>query len=87
MDSPAARERKPTFDPEYIRNISETVYRSRLEQDCAGNVARMIEKDEDSGQMLRNRAGQYDSLTRHYLAALGFEPSAVATRDEPKEGI
>jgi len=77
------RERKPTFDPEYIRDISEAVYRARLEQDCAGNVARMIEKDEDTGQMLRGRAGAYDPLTRVYLKALGFEPSTpTVTSDD-----
>lgn len=69
-----AREPKPTFDPEYIRDISEKVYRIRLEQDCAGNVDRMIAKDEDDGQKLRNRAGQYDPLTRAYLEVLGFKP-------------
>jgi hypothetical protein len=72
------REPKPTFDPEYIRDLSERVYRIRLEQDCAGNVARMLAKDaekdpEDGGKKLRNRAGQYDPLTRVYLDVLGFE--------------
>ena len=57
--------------PEQIRDISEKVYRLRLEQDCAGNVACMIEKDGDGGKKLRNRAGAYDPLTRCYLAALG----------------
>jgi hypothetical protein len=78
----AERERKPTFDPEYIRDISEAVYRSRLEQDCAGNVARMIEKDDDGGVKLRNRAGQYDTMTRAYLAALGFEPPPITNRHQ-----
>lgn len=68
------REPKPTFDPEQIRDLSEKVYRLRLEQECAGNVERMITKDEDSGKKLRNRAGSYDPLTRAYLEALGFEP-------------
>jgi hypothetical protein len=72
------REPKPTFDPEYIRDLSEKVYRIRLEQDCAGNVARMLAKDSekdpnDNGKKLRNRAGQYDPLTRVYLEVLGFE--------------
>lgn len=70
-----AAERKPTFDPEYIRDISELVYRARLESDCLGNVQRMIAKDKDDGEKLRNRAGQYDALTRIYLGALGFEPA------------
>jgi hypothetical protein len=34
----------------------------------------MIAKDEDGGQKLRNRAGQYDPLTRAYLDVLGFKP-------------
>lgn len=71
----AERERKPTFDPGYIRDLSEKVYRILLEADCAGNVERMIEKDKDCGQKLRNRAGYYDRLTRAYLDVLGFEPS------------
>jgi hypothetical protein len=75
-------ERKPTFDPKYVRDISEAVYRARLEQDCTGNVAKMIAKDEDEGQMLRNRAGQYDPLTRHYLAVLGFEPPIIQNNRE-----
>jgi hypothetical protein len=69
-----AREPKPTFDPCYVRDLSEQVYRIRLEQECAGNVERMIAKDEDDGQKLRNRAGQYDPLTRAYLDVLGFKP-------------
>ena len=69
-----AREPKPTFDPEYIRDISEKAYRLRLEQDCSGNVSRMIAKDEDEGQKLRNRAAAYDPLTRAYLKVLGFDP-------------
>jgi hypothetical protein len=64
--------REPSHSTEYVRNISEQVYRARLEQDCPGNVVRMIEKDEDTGQKLRGRAGQYDSLTRAYLKALGI---------------
>jgi hypothetical protein len=72
--SAAEKPKKPTFAPDYIRDISEQVFRIRLEQDCEGNVARMIEKDEDDGEKLRNRAGQYDPLTRAYLKALGVEP-------------
>ena len=72
-----SKEPKPTFDPTYIRDISERVYRLRLEQDCHGNVERMIAKDEDGGQKLRNRASAYDPLTRAYLKTLGFEPTSV----------
>jgi hypothetical protein len=73
-----AREPKPTFDPEHIRDISEKVYRLRLEHDSPGNVARMIEKDKDGGRKLRNRASYYDAITRDYLEVLGFEPSPMS---------
>lgn len=68
---------KPTFDPNYIRDISEKIYRAKLDDASGGGPgasSRMIEKDGDEGQKLRNRAGQYDSLTRFYLDALGFKP-------------
>lgn len=76
------REPKPTFDPTYIRDLSEQVYRAMLETDCAGNVARMITKDEDAGEKLRNRAGYYDRLTRAYLKVLGFEPAHTPQASE-----
>lgn len=65
------RERKPTFDPEYIRDLSEAVYREQLGAD---DTARMIDKDGDGGKKLRARSGSYDSLTRSYLEALGIQP-------------
>ncbi len=69
------REPKPTFKPEYIRDLSEKVYRIRLE-DASGKGAaeRMIEKDQDAGEKLRRRAGAYDALTRAYLEAFGVRP-------------
>jgi len=79
------RESKPTFDPAYIRDLSEKVYRLLLENDCAGNVTRMIEKDEDNGEMLRNRAGFYDRLTRTYLKVLGFEPQLPTPQESASE--
>lgn len=63
------------FDPEFIRDISEAAYRQRLEQECAGNVARMLEKDGDGGKKLRGRAAAYDTLTRCYLDVFGFTPN------------
>ena len=69
-----AREPKPTFDPDYIRDLSEKVYRDRL---GAEDVASMIEKDDDGGTKLRSRAASYDGLTRAYLKALGVEPHSV----------
>lgn len=79
------REQKPTFDPSHIRDISERTYRHRLEQDCAGNVARMIEKDEDNGEKLRNRAAAYDPLTRAYLHVLGIEPVSPCPQENASE--
>lgn len=70
-----AREKSPTFKPEYIRDLSERVYRARLIQDSgAGADARMIEKDGDDGRKLRSRASAYDPLTRAYLGAFGVRP-------------
>lgn len=69
------REPRPTFDPEYIRNLSEAVYRRRLIDDSGeGADERMIAKDKDSGEKLRGRAAAYDPLTRAYLHAFGVRP-------------
>lgn len=65
-----------TYTPEEIRDVSEKVYRAKLEQSCAGDTARMIEKDGDQGQKLRNRAGSYDTTTRTYLEVLGLHTPA-----------
>ncbi len=66
-----AKEKPPTFDLEYIRDLSEKVYRDQLGAD---DTARMIAKDADCGFKLRNRAASYDALTRSYLKAMGIEP-------------
>lgn len=76
------REPKPTFDPDYIRDLSEKVYRLTLVRDNGeGSPERMIASDKDNGEKLRNRAGAYDPLTRVYLKVLGFEPPALATAE------
>lgn len=64
------------YTPERIRDVSEAVYRARLEQSCKGDVERMIAKDGDQGQKLRNRAGAYDPLTRVYLQVTGLMDNA-----------
>lgn len=56
-----------------ITDISEKVYRIRLEDDCKGNVERMLAKDGDGGAKLRGRAKAYNALTRAYLVALNIE--------------
>lgn len=71
------RKEIPRFDAELIRDISEAVYRIRLNDPSGGGpgaVDRMIEKDGDGGKKLRGRAGAYDVVTRAYLEALGFMP-------------
>jgi len=71
---PATKKQKvPTWNPEFIRDLSERVYRQNLGAD---DVRRMIEKDGDSGQKLRGRAMAYDKLSRTYLELLGFTPPA-----------
>ena len=62
---------RPKHDPDMVRDISEAVYRRRL-MDAGGKDEpdRMIAKDGDSGEKLRNRAKGYDVLTRHYLDVL-----------------
>lgn len=67
------KEKEPTWNPDFIRDLSEKVYRASLD---AGDVERMIEKDKDGGVKLRNRAGCYDKLSRVYLDVLGFKPPA-----------
>ena len=59
--------------PEQIRDISEKVYRQRLEDSCKGDTQRMLDKDADGGVKLRSRAASYDRLTRCYLKALGLD--------------
>lgn len=67
------REKPPTFSPDYIRDLSEKVYRDRL---GVAQVASMIRDDKDSGEKLRGRAASYDPLTRCFLKAIGIEPGA-----------
>lgn len=71
METKPKTKREPEFDPVAVRDISERVYRERLESESGnGAVARMIEKDGDEGKKLRERACCYDSLTRSYLRAM-----------------
>lgn len=64
--------------PSEIRDISEKVYRRRLEDSCKGDVERMIAKDKDEGQKLRGRAVMYDGPTRAYLDALRAQDLVAA---------
>jgi hypothetical protein len=69
------------FDPEYVRNLSEHVYRQRL--DSVGekegtSAASMIAKDGDNGEKLRARAICFDEFSRCYLRAFGEVCTAMA---------
>ena len=71
MSTPPVR--PPTWSLEFVRRISETVYRDRLNHWTGGGpgaVERMLEKDGDDGAKLRERAEAYNELTRAYLRAL-----------------
>ena len=67
----AEKVKRPTWNPEFIRDLSEKVYRASLEGD---DLQRMLEKDADGGVKLRGRAQYYDKLSRIYLDLLGFKP-------------
>jgi hypothetical protein len=63
----ADKKAETEFEPEYVRNISEAVYRERLGE---SDTASMIEKDKDGGKKLRGRSASYDGMTRSYLRAI-----------------
>lgn len=62
------------FDRQKVRDISVEVYKARLDDASPGSAERMLTKDADGGAKLRERAGSYDPLTRHYMRALGVKP-------------
>lgn len=70
----AEKIKEPTWNPEFIRDLSERVYRRELGED---DTRRMIEKDKDNGERLRARAMSYDKLSRAYLDLLGFKPPVL----------
>lgn len=69
--------RAPTHSPEFVRDVSEAIYRIRLNDTSGGGngaVDRMIAKDKDDGQKLRGRAAIYDPIIRVALDVLKIEP-------------
>ena len=64
-------QKRPTYDPEVVRNLSVAVYCARLGPD---DTSRMLGEDDDGGKKLRDRSASYDPLTRCYLDALGSLP-------------
>ena len=67
---------RPKYDPQYVRRVSERVYRVELNRESGeGSDQQMVAEDGDDGTKLRNRAAAYDRLTRVYLHALEIKPS------------
>jgi hypothetical protein len=67
------------FDPEYVRDISERIYRKKLDTECGKGTAKMTDDmiangekgpDGKTPMSIRARAGAYDKLTRLYLEEL-----------------
>lgn len=79
-------EKPKTHSAEFIRSVSEKVYRRELARAAGGSdqawkdaeADRMIqkynEKGEDGNARFSRNAGQYDHLTRAYLEALEIKP-------------
>jgi hypothetical protein len=75
---------KPTtYDPEFVRDISERVYRLKLDSECGKDTAKRTDDDIANGVMgpngkpkmsIRARAEAYDKITRVYLRVLEIEP-------------
>lgn len=71
---------------EFVRGISEKIYRAELARNCGGNdpkwkaaaadrlIAKINDKGENGAEKFSRFAGQYDHLTRAYLEVLGLEP-------------
>ena len=75
-------ETKIVHTPGYIRDISERVYRSKLDSECGPGTAARVDDDHASGfkvkgkvvSSIRDRAKAYDKITRVYLDVLGIMP-------------
>lgn len=58
------------YTPEQVDDLCEAVYKIRLEDDCKGNVQRMLDKDADGGKKLRGRSRFYRPAVMATLQAL-----------------
>jgi hypothetical protein len=78
----AKRPPVPTYCPEYIREVSTAVYRSRFSEDDRMRIL----ADPDRGEEFFHRnSTSFDSMTRSYLDALnaiGLEKRAIHSRGE-----
>ena len=81
VSKPAGR--KQEFDPQLVADISERVYRRRLNDESGpGADERMVAKDDDGGEKLRGRAKAYDPLTRAYMREIAAAPEMVSVLRE-----
>jgi len=69
--------------PDQIRDISEAVYRQKLDSECGAGTAKMTDDAIAKGILgtngkprvsIRDRAAAYDKITRVYLDVLGIKP-------------
>ena len=69
--------------PNQVRDISEEVYRRKLDIECGAGTAKMTDDAIAKGILgtngkpripIRERAASYDKLTRVYLEVLGIKP-------------
>jgi hypothetical protein len=67
------------FDPDHVRDISERIYRRKLDTECGAGTAKMTDDMIAAGEKwpdgkipmsIRARAASYDKLTRLYLEEL-----------------
>lgn len=82
----AEKPKVPTWNPEFIRDLSEKIYRKKLDSECGEGTAKMTDDDIAAGKIgpdgkpkmsIRNRAAIYDKLSRLYLEELGFKPPVL----------
>lgn len=70
----AEKTKTPTWNPEFIRDLSERIYRKKLDSECGKGTS---DRPRKPGEMsIRDRAGSFDKLSRLYLDELGFKPPA-----------
>jgi hypothetical protein len=78
----AKRPPVPTYDPEYIREVSTAVYRSRFSEDDRMRILADPDRGED---FFARNSTSFDGLTRSYLDALnaiGLQQRAIHPRGE-----
>lgn len=75
MSMPARRQAE--FDTEFVRDVSEAVYRDRVGSD---DITKMLDDPKRGPDYVRRTAGSYDTLTRAYLRTLKVTASLEIAR-------